>query len=95
VPVKRVQSFEFYGADAQPKPARKGGRAEGTAGTLGRGVSERGIYLGHTIRAHVSPLPPYHRWSNGHNPGLYCQRSEVRISDKSNQKIEMFEIFKL
>ncbi len=24
MPVKRVQSFEFYEVDAQPKPARKG-----------------------------------------------------------------------
>ncbi len=70
MPVKRVQSFEFYGADALPKPARKGGRAE--ARTLGRGVSERGVYLGHTIRAHVSPLPPYQWWANGQHPGLIC-----------------------
>jgi hypothetical protein len=45
VPVKRVQSFEYYGADALPKPARKGGRAEGTARTLGRRVSERVFFL--------------------------------------------------
>jgi hypothetical protein len=56
MPVKRVQSFEVYGADAQPKPARKGGRTEGTVRTSGRGVSERGVYLGHIIRFHVSPF---------------------------------------
>ncbi len=57
MPVKRVQNFEFYGADALPKPARKGGRAEGTARPLGRGVSERGytVYLGHTIPDGVFP----------------------------------------
>ncbi len=87
-----IQSFEFYGADALPKPARKGGQAEGTARTLGRGVSKRGIYLGHTLRAHVSPMPPYQWLSNGHKPGLLGRRAGVRISDESKQK---FEILKL
>jgi hypothetical protein len=67
VPVKRVQSSEFYGADALPKPARKGGRVEGTARTLGRGVSEGGIsgpyYMGPCF-----PFATISRWSNGHKP---------------------------
>jgi hypothetical protein len=42
VPVKRVQRFEFYGADAQPKPARKGVERGEVARTHGRGVSEGG-----------------------------------------------------
>jgi hypothetical protein len=59
VPVKRVQSFEFYGADAQPKPARKGVERGGVARTHGRGVSAGGgVYLGHTIRSRVSPAAP-------------------------------------
>jgi hypothetical protein len=43
MPVKRVQSFEFYGADAQPTPARKWVERGGMARTHGRGVSEGGI----------------------------------------------------
>jgi hypothetical protein len=37
VPVKRVQSFEFYGADAQPTPARKGVERGGGAYPWERG----------------------------------------------------------
>jgi len=51
VPVKRVQSFEFYGADAQPKPARKGVERGGIGRTHGRGVSEGGFTLLH----HTAP----------------------------------------
>jgi hypothetical protein len=58
VPVKRVQSFEFYGADALPKPARKGGRAEGTARTLGRGVSDGG-YIWAILYRPMFPLCYY------------------------------------
>jgi hypothetical protein len=55
VPVKRVQSFEFYGVhDALPKPTRKGGRAGVGAYPWERGEL-RGVYLGYTIRSHVSP----------------------------------------
>jgi hypothetical protein len=43
MPEKRVQSFEFYGADAQPTPARKWVERGGMARTHGRGVSEGGI----------------------------------------------------
>ncbi len=39
-------------------------------------IPEKWIYLGHTIRTHASPSPPYHRWSNGQNPGLTCRRTE-------------------
>jgi hypothetical protein len=47
IPVKRVQSFEFYWADALPKPARKGGQAGGGAYPWERG-EWRGVYLSHT-----------------------------------------------
>ena len=36
---------------------QKGGRAGEAARTHGRGVSEEGVYLGHTIHAHVFPSP--------------------------------------
>jgi hypothetical protein len=67
----------------------KGGRAEGTARTLGRAVSERGVYLCHTIRAHVSSLLSHHRWSNGQHHGLICRRAKDRISTKSKKKFEL------
>jgi hypothetical protein len=55
VPIKRVQSFEFYGADKLPKPAYRGSSGGDCAHAWERG-SERGVYLGHTIRAHVPPF---------------------------------------
>jgi hypothetical protein len=39
-------------------------------------IPEKWIYLGHTIRTHASPSPPYHRWSNGQHPGLTVRRTE-------------------
>jgi hypothetical protein len=73
VPVKRVQSFEFYGADAQPKPARKGGRAGG------------GVYPWERTGSVKGGLP-HHRWSNGQHLGLTYRRTEVRISAYSKIK---------
>ncbi len=88
MPVKRVQSFEFYGADAQPKPARKGVERGGVARTHRRGVSEGGYTWAILYEPMFPQLLACHRWSNSQHLGLIGRRTEVRISAKSKREIQ-------
>jgi hypothetical protein len=63
VPVKRVQSFVFYGADALPKLARKGVE-RGVARTHGRGVREGGFTWAILYGTMFPPQPSYHRFKS-------------------------------
>ncbi len=65
MPVKRIQSFEFYGADAQPTPARKGIEWGGVARTHGRGVSEGGYTwtILYDPMFLLAPMSPVVKWS--------------------------------
>ena len=59
MPEKRAQSLKFYMADAQPKHARRGGRAGGLRAPKGEG-SSRGEWKswleGNAIQIHVLAL---------------------------------------
>ncbi len=86
MPVKRVQSFEFYGADAQPKPARKGVERV----PMGEGSVKGGIpgpyYTSPCFL--LAPISPVVKWSAS-RAGLICRRTEVQISAKLKNKVQL------
>ena len=65
-----------------PSRPERGSSGGGMERTHGRGVSERGVYLGHTIRPQIFPLPPCQWWYSGQQPGCYAKnpRFESRSS---------------
>jgi hypothetical protein len=84
VPVKRVQSFQFYGADALPKPGRKGGSSEGWRVPMGEGFTWAILYCPMFLH-----WLSYHWWSSGQHSGLISRRIKDRISIKSKKKFQI------